>query len=411
LALCAACGGERTASLAADYIQRWYGLRAAQSKALVRMISWIEHPSAVQFLTATAKRFRTRGIREEAQQAVHALAERKTWAVEELADRMIPDAGLDESGRLLLDFGSRLFFAEMDPGFRFQVRGEDGALRSDLPKPSKSDDETKAAEARRAFSKAKKQVREVVREQTARLFAAMCAERCWELGVWRNTLLRHPIAGLLCRRLVWRAEAAPGYDLFRPGGNSRLVDAEGAVVEPAPNTRICLAHDYNTPPERALPWIHHLQAHAIDPLFPQFNRGLPNLGDSPLQGTSIDDFRGFVLGGYSLRNQAKRLGYLRGEAQDGPQFYHYYKPYPGLRIEVCVEFSGNHIPEQNHLVALERMSFRRTPAASAGDRRLLVSLPLAEVPPILLLESFRDLREIAESGRGYDADWVQKVWA
>ena len=406
LSVCAACGGEMTAAMAADFVRRWYGLRAAQSKALVQMMGWIEHPAAVQFLTATAKRFRTRGIREEAHKAVVALAERKGWTVEEFADRMIPDCGLDEHVRLRLEFGSRAFIVEMDSGFRFHIRDEDGVLKSDLPKPGVKDDAAAAAESRRAFAKAKKQAREVVREQTDRLFGAMCSQRLWRFDAWGETLAGHPIVGVFCRRLVWRTESGA---LFRPRGRAEFIDASGTDVVIASETRILLAHDYNTPPEQALPWLEQFENYAIEPLFAQFNRGLPELSAAMLQRESIEDFRGFVIGGFALRNYAKKLGYLRGEALDGPEFFHYYKPYPELRVEVWIEFSGNEIPEVDQVVALERLSFQRMPGAGASDRRGVERMMLADVAPILLLESFRDLREIAESGEGFDSEWEKRV--
>lgn len=55
------------------------------------------------------------------------------------------------------------------------------------------------------------------------------------------------------------------------------------------------------------------------------------------------------------------------------------------------------------MVALERLTCWAMPEAGAiptAPQRIAVS----ELPPILLLESFRDLREIAESGSGYDSD-------
>jgi hypothetical protein len=208
---------------------------------------------------------------------------------------------------------------------------------------------------------------------------------------------------------VWRAESGETDQLFRPRGGLDLIDAASAPLDLAPGTPIRIGHDYNTPPEQAIPWIDHLCSYAIEPLFPQFNRGLPDIDDSMRQGDSIGDFRGFVLTGYTLRNQAKKLGYFRGEAVDGLQFFHYYKPYPGLRIEVHLEFSGNEIPESDELVALERMVFQETPDPGSVGRPF-TRLPLAEVPPILLLESFRDLREVAGAGEGFDPGWEQRVW-
>ncbi|MEZ5362335.1 MAG: DUF4132 domain-containing protein [Bryobacterales bacterium] len=143
---------------------------------------------------------------------------------------MVPDAGLDSAGRLTLDFGARSFVAELDPGFRLQVRDEEGKLRKDLPKPAKADDEEHANQARQSFSAAKKQIRTVVRERTDRLFGAMCAEREWPLANWRAHLLAHPIVGRLCSKLVWRAVSGEGTSTLRPLSVAEWIDAQGRLV-------------------------------------------------------------------------------------------------------------------------------------------------------------------------------------
>jgi hypothetical protein len=399
LAIPAACGGERSVQLAIDYIRKWYGIRASQSKALVQLLSWVETPSSIQFLTATARSFRTKGIQDQAHKALQSLAARRGWTVDELADRMVPDAGLDEHGRLLLDFGARRFVAELDPAFRLQVRDSEGRLRRDLPKPGKSDDETAAAEARQAFARAKKQIRGVVKEQSDRLFCAMCVGRQWRLDEWTSHLAEHPIVGRLCRQIVWRAEWPGNSMTFRPRSAREWMDSAARTMELAPDALVSIAHDVNTPPDCSVPWIAHFEQYAIEPLFPQFNRGLPELSDLALDAVSINDFEGWLIGAYALAAAARKLGYRRGGGMDGPTFYDYRRSFPSLRLEVYVEFTGQDFYEGDRPVALQRMTFKALPDPAADDQRHRV-LTLAEVPPILLLESFRDLREIALAGDG-----------
>ena len=387
LAACAACGGERVAEQAIAYIRKWYGMRAAQSKALVRALSWIDVPVAVQFLTATAARFRTPGVRTQARVALESLAERKGWTTQELADAMIPDAGLNQQGRLFLDYGRRSFTVELDPGLRLQVRGEDGRPRVAPPKPAKGDDPAAAERARKSFSSAKKQIRAVEREQTARLFSAMCSERRWPAQRFQSALLDHPIMSRLCGRLVWRAEVSGRVKTFRPAGGRNLIDIEGEPVRLLDEARVFLAHDCNTPAVEAAPWLDHLASYAVPPLFPQLNRGLPELAAATLEADAINDFKGEEVAGLTLRDRARKLSYLRGEAVDGPAFYCYFKPYPDMGIEVHIEISGNEIPETNLAVTIDCLRF-----LPRGRSR---PLALGDVPRILLLESFRELQHIA----------------
>src|SRR2546427_7931299 len=97
------------------YLKEWYGIRGAQCKALIQMLAWVDHPAAIQLLLSVGNRFRTKGIREEAEKYVQLLAERKGWTRDELSDRTIPTAGFDEEGKLEIDYGARKFVATLGP--------------------------------------------------------------------------------------------------------------------------------------------------------------------------------------------------------------------------------------------------------------------------------------------------------
>ena len=111
LAVAGACCGVRAVPVVEHYLKTYYGYRVHQCRALIRMLSWIDHPSAIQVLLSVSSRFRTAGIRKEAEACVNELAERKNWTIAELADRTIPTAGFDADLQLVLDFGSRTFTA------------------------------------------------------------------------------------------------------------------------------------------------------------------------------------------------------------------------------------------------------------------------------------------------------------
>ncbi len=251
----------------------------------------------------------------------------------------------------------------------------------------------------------------MVSEQSKRLFEAMCAERRWGGEDWVRDLLEHPLVGRLCRRIAWRVESSDVSSFtVRPRGGGEEIDAAGAVRTLPPGAQISIAHDANTPAAEGMAWLAHFADYAVEQLFPQFNRGLPDPSDMQLDGGSIDDFEGYLIPANRLSELARKLGYRRGEAIDGPEFYDYRKSYPTLRLEARIEFSGAIIAGSVHgVVALERLTFWSIPEPGAiptAPQRTAIS----DLPPILLLESFRDLREIAESGSGYDSDWRQRAW-
>ena len=77
LAVAAACAAERAGAPVGRYIKEWYGTRAAQGKALIAMLAWVDHPSATQVMLSIGSRFRTKSFQEEATRQAEALAERR----------------------------------------------------------------------------------------------------------------------------------------------------------------------------------------------------------------------------------------------------------------------------------------------------------------------------------------------
>ena len=136
LALAGACCGGDAAPIVHRYVKQWYGYRSAQSKALLQVLAWVDHPSATQVILAVANRFRTKGIQEEALRLCQMLAERKGWTLAELADRTIPTCGFDEEGVMELDFGSRMFVARLSEDLTITLSNQSGKEMAAYPTPT-----------------------------------------------------------------------------------------------------------------------------------------------------------------------------------------------------------------------------------------------------------------------------------
>ena len=206
LAVAGACCDAAAVGPVQKYLKDWYGYRAAQCKALIAMLASMDHPSAIQYLLSIANRFRTKGIREEAEKYVNILAERKGWSLDELADRTLPTAGLDDDGSLALSFGPRQFHLRVNEDLEPVLTDGEGKVLKALPAPRKEDDEEQAKAAKKAFSAAKAELKKFAALQTMRLYEAMCTQRAWPLADWQTYLMGHPLMKFLCQRLVWSAQ-------------------------------------------------------------------------------------------------------------------------------------------------------------------------------------------------------------
>jgi hypothetical protein len=404
LALAGACAGSGAAPVVRTYLKDWYGMRAAQCRALLQMLVWVEHKTATQLLLAVGSRFRTKSIQEEANKQATALAERKGWTVAELADRTIPSAGLDDDGVLILDFGPRQFTAKLNEDLEFVLTDPDGKPIKSLPEPRKDDDEAKATETKKFYSAAKKELKSVVSLQRDRLYEAMCTQRTWPFEDWNTYLNRHPIARHHCQRLVWAiVREDKVVNLFRPLADGSLTDVNDDPLTIKPDESIRLAHECQIKPEESQAWRNHFKDYEIEPLFEQFGRPNFDLPEERKQEDELADFRGHLIETFKLRGRATKLGYTRGQAQDGGWFFDYQKRFPTLGINAVLEFTGNGLPEENRTVALTSFHFDRVSPEGAGAQGD-AKMTLGEVPSVLLSECWNDIRQIAAEGPGFDPE-------
>lgn len=428
LAIVSAAGDGDCVKLSEQYIRKFYGQRVAQCKALVDVLAWISHPLALQTLLAIANRFRTKSIKELAAAHVNAVAERRGWTLDELADRTIPDGGFElplgeddkptgEKAILEIDFGPRQFVVSLNDQLEPVIcaKGETKVLKA-LPAPAKSDDEELAKAGKKEFADAKKITKEVVKRQTERLYEALCTQREWKFEDWQLYLANHPIVGRLCVRLAWvvferseiEGEQGKFLGAFRPLEDGSLTNEKDEQVTFPKDAIVKVAHSCNMPDELAAAWKQHFEDYDVTPLFPQLGRPVYTVPQDKLKATDITDFVGYLIMTFKLRNKAVKLGYVRGDAEDGGCFYSYSKTFSSLEMQAVLEFTGSYLPETDMPAALKELYFVSTRGGSHSWS--IEKIPLSKVPAVLLSECYNDVQQIAAEGSGYDPKWQEKSY-
>ncbi|MFU8925841.1 DUF4132 domain-containing protein [Acinetobacter puyangensis] len=403
LALTYKAQSSQAVKLLQDYMKYHYQ-RRAQIEAMLSSFSISDDPLIIQLLLGLSRRYRTTSVQNLAKQLVEQIAERNHWSSDELADRTIPTAGLDDTGILTLDYGTRSLTAYVDDKDKFVLKNEDGKIIKALPTARQGDDEALIKEAKSLFSNSKKEFKQVVELQTQRLYEAMCSERVWSSADWQEYLFAHPIMKRLIQLLVWLEVDSDGQILhqFRPSDDGSLLDLEDDEIELQTDSQIKLAHIVLISQEQATAWQNHFKDYKIKPLFDQMSHQLPGFDD---KAQLIDDHKGWLTDTFTLRGVITKLGYQRASIEDGGSFDSYYKPFSQIGISAVINFSGSYVPEENIPAVLYELGFDNKTVRSWREQQL----QLSQVLKVLLAECYADYLKVAAACSGFDPEWQKKT--
>ncbi len=406
LALATRANGADAAQKVRNFLKD-HGARTSQAKALLDMLASNPAGAALQVVLAAANRSKQRSVQAHAGGLVAAIAERRGWTTEELADRTIPSAGLDADGTLELECGrDRTYTLRLDEQDALALFNPEGKPVKALPTARIDEEKPLIDAAKKLMATARKEAKQVFAAQAARLREAMCVGRRWKVEDWESFLAGHPLVARLTQRLIWLGLDADGAiaGSFRPLGDGSYSDAADEPVEPSCFAEIALAHHSLIDAAAVAAWRQHLTDYEIAAPFDQIGRSLPVLNEADRILREIRDREGWMIETFKLRGAAAKLGYDRGGAGDGGWFTSYERAYRGIGIVAEIEFTGSPLPEQNVPAALIALNFRRV----RSDGHPGAQIALGDVPPVLLVESWQDLHDMAAKGSGFDPDWQKK---
>jgi len=335
-------GDDECARRLAPLIRQWPG-EAAHARAVVGLdvLRAIGTDVALMHLHGIAQKLKFKGLQEKAREKIAEVAEQRDLTPEELADRLVPDLGLDADGSLTLAFGDsgpRAFRVGFDELLRPFVRDAVGKRLPDLPKLGKSDDPEKAKAAQETWKTLKKDVKTLASQQVVRLELAMCARRRWTPEVFQAFFAGHPLLQHLVRRLVWGV-----YDgeerltaTFRLSEDGTLADAADDAWELPAEARIGIVHRLDLPNDLAAAWGQVLGDYEILQPFQQLGRDVHTATDAERTALELDRVKGIKTPTGKVLGLDPR-GWRRGPAQDGGVVWWMEKPLPGGTREVHLE--------------------------------------------------------------------------
>lgn len=386
-------GTDETARRLSPLIRQWPG-EAAHARAVLglEVLAGIGSDVALMHLNGIAQKVKFKGLQERARERIAAIAEARGLTTEELADRLVPDLGLDENGTMVLDFGPRKFTVGFDEQLKPFVRDDSGKRIKDLPKPGKDDNAELSAQATDAYKALKKDARTLASQQIRRFERAMADRRRWSVSEFRLFLVEHPLLRHLTQRVLWSTyqEGKP-VACFRVAEDLSFADKEDSAWSLPDDARVGIAHPLEIDASTAAAFGQVFADYEILQPFRQLGRETYALTADEQSKAELDRFKGKKVptgSVYGLENK----GWRRGEPQDAGWIGWFTRPLSnGLHIELGLD-PGTVVGDISYepVQKLESVVLRRD-----GTWHNEGLVPFSELDPILASEVLRDLDLLA----------------
>ncbi len=385
-------GDDESARRLVPLIRAWPTEGAAARAAMgLDVLRALGTDVALMHLHGFAQKAKSRPLQDKARKKIEEIAAERGLTAEELADRLVPDLGLDAAGTLRLDFGPRAFCVGFDEILKPFVRDADGRRLSDLPKPGAGDDPEAAKSAHEIWKALKKDAKTLAAQQILRLELAMCSRRRWEPALFRMFFVEHPLLQHLVRRLVWSAWDADLHLLgtFRVEEDSRFADPEDEAWELPAGASVGLVHRLDLTDELAARWGTIFGDYKILQPFHQLGRDVWTIQDAERESPTLHRLEGEVAT-VRLLGLVSRRGWRR-EGVDG-FVCELTKPLPGgaealLRIEPGYRLGIDLAEEPEQTVEPLTLS-ARAGSGEEGDLRF------GDLDPVTFSELVRDLESL-----------------
>ncbi|QFG20441.1 DUF4132 domain-containing protein [Actinomadura sp. WMMB 499] len=387
-------GDDETVRRLTPVIRAWPG-EGGHAKAVLGLdvLAAIGTDTALMHLHTVAQRVKFKALKTRAREKIEEVAAELELTAEQLADRLVPDFGLDASGTLTLDYGPRAFTIAFDERLKPTITDDTGKPRKALPKPGAKDDPELAPAAAKRFAALKKDVRTVAADQLARLEQAMVDRRRWPLAEFRDLLAGHPLLRHLVRRLVWTTDGGPA---FRVAEDGTFADASDDTVVLPDGARVGVAHPLDLGDDLAA-WSEVFADYEILQPFAQLARPVHVLTGEERDAGNLARFEGAKVASGAVLGLVKR-GWERGEPQDagvevwisrrvGPKRHLVIALDPGIPVG-SPDLLGDQVLTDVRLAERPGDHFWRTEAPSGR---------FGDLDPVIASEVLADLTHLTES--------------
>lgn len=400
-------------------LQEWpQAARGAIAAEAVQALALNPLPQALLIVDGISRKFKFKQVKAAAEKALGFAASQLGITREELADRIVPDLGFDETMKRVFDYGNRSFTVTITPSLEIEVFDESGKKLKNLPAPGKRDDEAKATAASEEFKQMKKQMKATVSSQKMRLEMALSTERQWSVEAWKNLFVKNPIMHQFAIGLIWGVyedkKLTASFRYMEDGSFNTEDEDEFELPEEGQNTQfIGLVHPIELSEESLKTWKQQLEDYEITQPMEQLNRPVYYRTKEEENQSRLERFGGCIINDLSLGGKLIGAGWYHGPVLDGGGIYVYYREDPELELGVELNFSGGFVGGTNDDVTIYDARFYKAGSVKRGsyeydevnDEKAYL---LKDVPERYFSEIVLQISKALASSKGRDENWKNK---
>jgi hypothetical protein len=351
-------------------------------------------------LAHIGRKFASKSRGHMARQALETVAAEQGLTPDQLQERILPDGGLDATGRRRFDYGPRQFELLLDEHLMPVLRAPDGKRITTLPKPTAKDDGVRATDARNAWKVANTQIQQTARWLATRFENAMIAGDSWSPAEFNAHFRRHPLARHVVGRLLWTCEIAgsdsPRY--FRVAEDGTLATVDDTPIElPEASTGIRPAHPLHLEPDVRARWQTLFADYQIVSPFAQLDRPVFRVAADAMAIRHLTSFPHPQVDVKALIFPLENRGWVRASSADGGLITQHSRVFVRHDVRACLEFSPGaflgDLPGSG-VQTLDTLFFVASEGRGGRDQ----ALALGDVPPMVYSETLRDLHVLIPAG-------------
>ena len=387
-------GNDATVLQLTPLIRAWPGEgNHKRASAGLECLKAIGTETALMQIHAIAQRIQFKSLKTKAMDCMATLAQERGLTEEQLADRIVPDCGLNAQGSKIYDYGARQFRVVLSADLKPLIRDPQNKLKANLPRPTQQDDRPLAEAALEDWKTLKKTLGQVVSLQAKRLERAMIEQRRWTRSDFETYILGHPVLLNLARRLIWGGYAGAedprtgdlGLIPFRITEDGTYADSADEEIHVPTELAVGIVHPAELSTAELQDWGQLLSDYEIVPPFSQLARTVFGLLPEEQGKTLIQRFAG-------ASPPALIASAIFKNTEWHPLSYAYCKAFPQANLTAIVSFQS-----WGEVMPLGDLYF------VAGlyphcSTELEAALPLGKLSPVVFSEVLRTVGAIASKG-------------